>query len=183
MFERYTERARTVIFFARYEARQVGSPYIESEHMLLGILRESSNDSLLSPDDRTNLARDISSLLTHKEKISTSVDLPLSDSAKRCLAYSAEEAEELAHNYIDVGHLLLGFLRTESPASAALNRYGITLDSLRERLLKLIPRQPREASIVFERRSELAPLLARLTSEVEPATVFSLRPASKEIPR
>src|ERR1039457_6672075 len=40
MFERYTEKARRVIFFARYEASQFGSPYIESEHLLMGILRE-----------------------------------------------------------------------------------------------------------------------------------------------
>ena len=40
MFERYTEKARRVIFFARYEASQFGSPYIESEHLLLGLLRE-----------------------------------------------------------------------------------------------------------------------------------------------
>jgi len=38
MFERYTERARRVIFFARYEASQYGSPYMESEHFLLGLL-------------------------------------------------------------------------------------------------------------------------------------------------
>ncbi len=36
MFERYTEKARRVIFFARYEASQFGSPYIETEHLLLG---------------------------------------------------------------------------------------------------------------------------------------------------
>ena len=40
MFERYTEKARRVIFFARYEASQLGSPYIETEHLLLGLLRE-----------------------------------------------------------------------------------------------------------------------------------------------
>ena len=38
MFERYTEKARRVIFFARYEASQFGSPYIETEHLLLGLL-------------------------------------------------------------------------------------------------------------------------------------------------
>ena len=37
MFERYTEKARRVIFFARYEASQFGSPYIETEHLLLGL--------------------------------------------------------------------------------------------------------------------------------------------------
>ena len=40
MFEKYTEKARRVIFFARYEASQFGQPYIETEHLLLGILRE-----------------------------------------------------------------------------------------------------------------------------------------------
>ena len=40
MFERYTEKARRVIFFARYEASQYGSPYIETEHLLLGLMRE-----------------------------------------------------------------------------------------------------------------------------------------------
>jgi ATP-dependent Clp protease ATP-binding subunit ClpA len=45
MFERYTEKARRVIFFARYEASQFGSPYIETEHLLLGLLREDKNPS------------------------------------------------------------------------------------------------------------------------------------------
>jgi ATP-dependent Clp protease ATP-binding subunit ClpC len=40
MFDRYTEKARRVIFFARYEASQFGTPQIESEHVLLGLLRE-----------------------------------------------------------------------------------------------------------------------------------------------
>ncbi len=40
MFERYTETPTRVIFFARYEASQFGSPYIETEHLLLGLLRE-----------------------------------------------------------------------------------------------------------------------------------------------
>jgi ATP-dependent Clp protease ATP-binding subunit ClpC len=41
MFERYTEKARRTIFFARYEASHFGSPYIETEHLLLGLLREN----------------------------------------------------------------------------------------------------------------------------------------------
>ena len=52
MFERYTEKARRVIFFARYEASQFGSPYIETEHLLLGLLREDkalTNRFLRSP--------------------------------------------------------------------------------------------------------------------------------------
>ena len=40
MFERYTEKARRTIFFGRFEASAFGSPYIETEHLLLGLLRE-----------------------------------------------------------------------------------------------------------------------------------------------
>ena len=43
MFERYTEKARRVIFFARYEASQFGSTTIETEHLLLGLIREDKN--------------------------------------------------------------------------------------------------------------------------------------------
>ena len=43
MFERFTERARRVIFFARYEASQFGSTTIESEHLLLGLVHEDRN--------------------------------------------------------------------------------------------------------------------------------------------
>jgi ATP-dependent Clp protease ATP-binding subunit ClpC len=40
MFERYTEKARRSIFFARYEAHQFGSSAIETEFLLLGVLRD-----------------------------------------------------------------------------------------------------------------------------------------------
>ncbi len=50
VFERYTEKARRVIFFARYEASQFGSPCIETEHLLLGIMREDkAGDEPVSP--------------------------------------------------------------------------------------------------------------------------------------
>jgi ATP-dependent Clp protease ATP-binding subunit ClpC len=41
MFERYTEKARRVVFFARFEASKAGVPYIDDEHMLLGLIREN----------------------------------------------------------------------------------------------------------------------------------------------
>ncbi len=53
MFERYTEGARRVIFFARYEASQYGSPYIETEHLLLGLLRQGDYLELTIRESRT----------------------------------------------------------------------------------------------------------------------------------
>ena len=98
MFERYTEKARRVIFFARYEASQFGSPYIETEHLLLGLLREDkalTNRFLRSHASVESIRKQIEGHTTIREKVSTSVDLPLSNECKRVLAYAAEEAERL----------------------------------------------------------------------------------------
>src|SRR5579883_715386 len=82
MFERYTEKARRVIFFARYEASQFGSPYIETEHLLLGLLREDkalANRFLRSHAALESIRKQIEAHTTIREKVSTSVDLPLSN--------------------------------------------------------------------------------------------------------
>src|SRR5437773_4254889 len=116
MFERYTEKARRVIFFARYEASQFGSPYIETEHLLLGLLREDkalANRFLRSHAAVESIRKQIEGHTTIRDKVSTSVDLPLSHECKRVLAYGAEEAERLNHKHIGTEHLLLGLLREE----------------------------------------------------------------------
>src|SRR5450759_5958710 len=90
VFERYTEKARRVIFFARYEASQYGSPYIETEHLLLGLMREAkalANRFLRSPAAVESIRKQIDGHTTIREKVSTSVDLPLSHECKRVLAY------------------------------------------------------------------------------------------------
>ena len=95
MFERYTEKARRVIFFARYEASQVGSPYIETEHLLLGLLREDPGllRRLVPNLDHQTVRAQIEKQTLKREFIPTSVDLPLNNESKRVLAYAAEEAE------------------------------------------------------------------------------------------
>ena len=75
MFERYTEKARRVIFFARYEASQFGSPYIETEHLLLGLLREDkalTNRFLRSHASVESIRKQIEGHTTLREKVSTS---------------------------------------------------------------------------------------------------------------
>jgi ATP-dependent Clp protease ATP-binding subunit ClpC len=140
MFERYTEKARRVIFFARYEASQFGSPYIETEHILLALLREDKvlgNRFLYSHGTVESIRRQIESNTTIREKVSTSVDLPLSKECKRVLAYAAEEAERLGHKHVGTEHLLLGLLREENCfAQGILKERGIELESTRESLAK-----------------------------------------------
>ena len=138
MFERYTEKARRVIFFARYEASQFGSPYIETEHLLLGLLREDNpmvSRHLPSPGYEESILKQIKSQTAIRDKIATSVDLPLSNECKRVLAYAAEESMRLGHNHIGTEHLLLGLLReTGCFAERMLSKRGADLKRLREEL-------------------------------------------------
>ena len=116
MFERYTEKARRVIFFARYEASQYGSPYIETEHLLLGLMREDkalANRFLRSHGSIESIRKEIEPRITIRERISTSVEVPLSQECKRILNFAAEEAERLGHKHVGTEHLLLGILREE----------------------------------------------------------------------
>ncbi len=159
MFERYTEKARRVIFFARYEASQFGSPYIETEHLLLGLLREDkalANRFLRSHAAVDSIRKQIEGHATIREKVSTSVDLPLSHECKRVLAYGAEEAERLNHKHIGTEHLLLGLLREEKCfAAEILHERGLRLSTIREELArsqseKVTSNRPKESSLLAE---------------------------------
>src|SRR6476661_717575 len=159
MFERYTEKARRVIFFARYEASQFGSPCIETEHLLLGLLREDkvlTNRFLRSSAAVESIRKQIEAQTTLREKVSTSVDLPLSHECKRVLAYGAEEAERLNHKHIGTEHLLLGLLREEkSFAADILHERGLRLSQVREEIArasseKMSSNRPKESSLLSE---------------------------------
>ena len=144
MFERFTERARRVLFFARYEASQLGSISIETEHLLLGLIREGKGlTSRLFATAHLSLAeirQEIEGRTVFREKVSTSVEIPFSSEVKLVLQYAAEEADRLLHNYLGTEHLLLGILREErSVAASLLIGRGMRLETVRadiERLLK-----------------------------------------------
>src|SRR5437867_1025116 len=175
MFERYTEKARRVIFFARYEASQFGSPYIETEHLLLGLLREDkalTNRFLRSHASVESIRKQIEGHTTIREKVSTSVDLPLSNECKRVLAYAAEEAERLSHKHIGTEHLLLGLLREEKCfAAEILHERGLRLSTIREELArssqeKAQPQRQRESSLLSEFSRDLTQ--AAMDSQLDP---------------
>jgi ATP-dependent Clp protease ATP-binding subunit ClpC len=141
MFERYTEKARRVIFFARYEASQFGSPNIETEHLLMGLLREDkalTNRFLRTHSAVELIRKQIDEHTVIREKVSTSVDLPLSDECKRVLNLAAEEAQALGHKHIGTEHLLLGLLREKkSFAAKILNERGVQFKAVREELARV----------------------------------------------
>ena len=183
MFERYTEKARRVIFFARYEASQFGSPYIESEHILLGILREARtlvHQHLGNRISGEAIRAQIAARTTLREEVPTSVDLPLSNECKRILAYAAEEAERLGHKFIGCEHLLLGILREKGClAETLLAERGVKLAHLREELLN----GPIEDSPLVVPPLTEPPLprnlLERITQTATIAIIFAMYEASR----
>ena len=133
MFERYTEKARRVIFYARYEASQYGSPQIEPEHLLLGLIHE---ERLLCaewlPRAQPDLIRQrIDRCFEHRPVTPTSVDLPLSVSGKAALFHAKDEADRMNSRHIGTEHLLLGLVREDSLAARILFENGAGLDKLR----------------------------------------------------
>ncbi len=174
MFERYTEKARRVIFFARYEASQFGSPYIETEHLLLGLLREDkalTNRFLRSHASIESIRKQVEGRSPIRDKVSTSVDLPLSQECKRVLAYAAEEAERLSHKHIGTEHLLLGLLREDkSFAAEILHERGLRLSTIREELSRVQAEKPsnrpKETSLLAEFSRDLTQ--AALENQLDP---------------
>lgn len=141
MFERYTEKARRVIFFARYEASQFGATQIEAEHILLGLIREDKNLTYRffhrSHATIESIRREIEGRTVLRERIPNNIDLPLSSEAKRVLAFAAEESERLGNRHIGTEHLLLGLLREEnSIAAEILYERGLRLSDIRQDLMR-----------------------------------------------
>jgi ATP-dependent Clp protease ATP-binding subunit ClpA len=133
MFERYTEKARRSIFFARYEASQFGSAEIDTEHLLLGLFREDQGLLGLGPELPLEAIRKrIGSARPGREKISTSIDLPLSQACKLALERGADEAQKFGDEHIRTAHLLIGLLDQECFAAQMLHEFGWAVDTLRQ---------------------------------------------------
>src|SRR3954453_18548008 len=172
MFERYTERARRVLFFARYEASQLGSISIETEHLLLGLIREgkglTSRIFARSHLSLESIRKEIEGRTVFREKVSTSVEIPFSAETKRVLQFAAEEADRLLHNYIGTEHLLLGILREErSVAATILMEKGMRLNTVREDIVALL-----NEKTTLTRVKE-TPLLAEFSRDLSEAAMKS----------
>jgi quercetin dioxygenase-like cupin family protein len=142
MFERYTEQARRVLFFSRYEASQLGHHSIETEHLLLGLLRENKGIPSRIFERRQiaveDLRKDIKGRRPSRETVSTSVEIPFTADTKHALQFAAEEADRLLHDDIGAEHLLLGLLREEGSVGAAvLISRGLKPDVVREDVVQL----------------------------------------------
>jgi hypothetical protein len=147
-FARYSEPARRTIFFARHWAHKHESRWIQSEHLLLGLIEADGGlfDRLLRDETaRADLRSKIESRMT-REKVTAS-HRPLSGECRHILGYAAEEANRLQHPYIGTRHFMLGLLHAEgslatSIFSETLAKKGIRPDRARNIILRMLREEP-----------------------------------------
>jgi len=128
-----------VLFFSRYEASQLGSIAIETEHLLLGLIREKEAVTSQIFDaahlSLESVSDDMKRLAGSREKAGAGVEIPFSAETKRVLQCAAEEADRLLHHHIGPEHLLLGLLCEEqSFAASILKKNGFNLAALRDQV-------------------------------------------------
>lgn len=139
MFERYSERARRVLFFARYEALQLGADSMEPAHLMLGVLREDARAVLRFADAGETvdtIRKRLEPALRPNAREATSGEIPFSPACKLALSKAAAEADAAGNQTIRPVHLMLGILvDTVGPTSVALQSAGIHADAVRQSLL------------------------------------------------
>ena len=141
MWQRFTERARRVVFFAQEEAGRLGENYVSTEHLLLGLVRE--NDSVAARIlDRMGVSlgrirSEIERQVTRGDGRLGS-DMQLTPRAKRVIDLAYDEARSLNNNYIGTEHLLLGLIREgEGMAARVLQRLGVDIERTRREVMNL----------------------------------------------
>ena len=134
-YEKFSERARRVLSLAQEEAQRFNHNYIGTEHILLGLVRETEGVA----------ARVLSSLTVDLSKVRSAVEfiigrgekppqgeIGLTPRAKKVVELAVDEARRMNHTYIGTEHLLIGLLREgEGVAAGVLESLGVSLDKVR----------------------------------------------------
>ncbi len=134
-FEKFSERARRVLSLAQEEAQRFNHNYIGTEHILLGLVRETEG---VAARVLSGLAVDLSKVQSAVEFIigrgekPTQGEIGLTPRAKKVVELAVDEARRMNHTYIGTEHLLIGLLREgEGVAAGVLESLGVTLDKVR----------------------------------------------------
>jgi ATP-dependent Clp protease ATP-binding subunit ClpC len=164
MFEKFTERGRKIIIYAKEEAEKRNNDYLGTEHLLLAILREEDGIPIiilkkmgLSIDE---VRFEIEKNLPPGSNLLTFGDIPFTPRAKKVLEYAIEEARLLGHNYIGSEHLLLGLLREEEGiAGRILRNLGANLLGARQLTINLAIKPQFQQTHQKEKRKTNTPAL------------------------
>ncbi|RYG31040.1 ATP-dependent Clp protease ATP-binding subunit ClpC, partial [bacterium] len=141
MWQRFTERARKVVFYAQEEAQKFGEGYVSTEHLLLGLVREADS---VAARVLEKLGVSLGRIRAEVEKqlprgdARPSQDMTLTPRAKRVIDLAYDEARNLNNNYIGTEHLLLGLIREgDGLAGRVLAKLGVELEKARREVMGL----------------------------------------------
>ncbi len=144
MYDRFSERARKVVLYAREEAARLNYDFIGTEHLLLGLLREGASIGVIvlrRLEVDINLLRDEIKkfIIQDGDRARVDHDIQLTPRAKRVLELAMDEAGRMGHNFVGTEHILLGLLREgEGIASRVLKNFGVTPDRVRTEVVRLL---------------------------------------------
>ena len=143
-FEKFSERARRVLSLAQEEAQRFNHNYIGTEHILLGLVRETEGSAakVLSNlnVELTKVRSAVEFIIGRGERPSSS-EIGLTPRAKKVIELAVDEARRLNHHYIGTNHLLIGLMREgEGVAAGVLESLGVSLDKVRAETAR-IPEQ------------------------------------------
>ncbi len=134
-FEKFSERARRVLSLAQEEAQRFNHNYISTEHILLGLVRESDGVAarvLSNLNVELNKVRSAVEFIIGRGEKTTSSEIGLTPRAKKVIELAVDEARRLNHHYIGTEHLLIALMREgEGVAAGVLESLGVSLDSVR----------------------------------------------------
>lgn len=145
MYERFTDRARKVMQLAAKEAQKLNHNYVDTGHMMLGILAEQSNlacHALAMVVNRDDLRNAFLRAVTRGEELDDSLDPPLTSSARRAVDYAGLKATALGDKHVGPEHLLLGMLKPNSDSIfyTLLLEQGVTPRQVRNEVFRLLGR-------------------------------------------
>lgn len=148
-FERFSEGARKVLARAQIEAQRLGHNFIDTEHILLGIVAEETGVAakvLINLGIPLNKVQAAVEFVVGKGDRQTTGDISLAPRAKKVIELAVDEARHFNSNYIGTEHLLLGLLRgKDGVASNVLDSLGITMEKTREEVTKTMRQQATRA--------------------------------------
>jgi ATP-dependent Clp protease ATP-binding subunit ClpC len=193
LLDRFTKRAKQVLSLAQDEARSFNHPYVGTEHILLGLIRDQEGVAGKVLDDldvKLQKARSaVEFIVGHGEGPARTDEAELTARAKRVIEYAVDEAKKLNHHYIGTEHLLLGLVRNgEGVATGVLEIMGVSLEQIRTQVQRLLrqgatgpverPSQPKQSKTPY-----LDALSTDLTDWAEAGKLDPIVGRDKEIER
>ena len=141
MFDRFTERAKKVFVLAQDEAKKQATPYVGTEHLLLGLIREGEG---VAAKVLESLSIDAETVRQAVEQLvgpgkGSAQEMFLTPRGKKVLELAIAEARRMGHNYVGTEHLLLGLISEgEGVAAQVLNALGGDIEQVRGMIMQML---------------------------------------------